>query len=128
MADPERDWSDARAKIEAEGRCRVCGRDDADLRALGRPAHERVEAAHVIGRAYDGPHPDGRPGRWVNPDDVVPLCTEDHRDYDAHRLNLAPYLKPVEYVRATRLVGHGPAERRIMGAAWREVVWEGSTR
>lgn len=38
-----RDWSDARAKLEAEGRCRNCGRS------------ARLEVAHLDGQRYDQP-------------------------------------------------------------------------
>jgi hypothetical protein len=120
-ADGTRDWLDARHKVEGEGRCRVCGRSDADLRAAGRPDHERVEAAHTLGRKHDGPHPDGSGRRWVNPLDVVPLDTECHRDYDSHRLNLKPYLTAAELARAEALVGPGQAERRLMGVFWRSL-------
>jgi hypothetical protein len=96
---PQRQWDDARAKVEREGQCRVCG------------TPYNVEAAHTVGREHDAPKPgalchgDGvvpvelEPmlrqdvewpipwcplcnGRgtltpdvlWVNPDDVIPLC------------------------------------------------------
>lgn len=142
MADGTRDWHDARHKIEAEGACRVCGRTDEDLRAAGRPPHERVEAAHTLGRSHDEPHPDGRtrtveftdgttkvvPVLWVNPLDVVPLDTECHRDYDSHRLNLKPYLTADELARAEALVGAGQAERRLMGVFWRSLPLRDLTR
>lgn len=79
-----RDWTKAREKCAAEGRCRVCHR-------LG------WEAAHVIGRTHDGV--------VVHPDDVVPLCTRCHAAYDLRRLDLLPYLSLAEQARAALHVG-----------------------
>jgi hypothetical protein len=94
----ERDWSDALAKRDREGRCRVCG------------SRERVQMAHVIGREHDVKVGDGR---WVNPDHIVPLCEREHALYDRHELDLLPYLSLVEQAAAVLLVGMEKARRRI---------------
>ena len=111
----ERDDREARAKIREEGRCRVCKRD------AHHPEVLRLDAAHTIGRGHDRPHPD-RPGgpRWVNPDDVVPLCVARdggcHGRYDARSLDLTPYLGLHEQVAAVRAAGGiASALRRLTG-------------
>lgn len=84
----------ARAKVEAEGMCRVCG--------IGGP--ERLDAAHVWDRSQGGPGFD-------DPDAIVPLCSRIkggvgcHDDYDAHRLDLLPYLRLDEQLALVRYSG-----------------------
>lgn len=104
-----RDYTtEARPKVEREGVCRCgCG------------ATSGLQAAHVIGRKYDPPHP-SRPGLIVLADHVVPLARPCHDRYDHHRLNLWPLLTDDEREAAILLVGKGPAERRCMGSAWRQ--------
>lgn len=88
--------SPARAKVEAEGVCRVCG--------LGGP--ERLDAAHVWDRSLGGPG-------FEDPDAVVPLCSTIkgagargcHDLYDSHRLDLLPYLTSAEQVALVRYAG-----------------------
>lgn len=88
------------------------------------PAEANIEAAHIIGRRYDQPVQPGGP-LVVHPDHVVPLCRVIGRSgdpgchvlYDEHRLDLTPYLTRDELKAAARLVGEGPARRRITG--WR---------
>jgi hypothetical protein len=105
----KRDWKRAVAKVRKEGRCRVCK----------RPAG--VEAAHTTGRENDEPGDDARV-LLVNPDSIVPLCgpaTDTrtcHGRYDAHRLDLLPYLSRDEQVQAVREVGLEAAYRRLTGA------------
>lgn len=92
----KRDWTDALAKVRAEGRCRVCG------------SREMVQAAHIIGRSYDPP--DGR----VRAVDVIPLCgLWCHPEYDAHRLNILPVTRPDEEGAAVGHVGLDRALRRM---------------
>lgn len=99
-----KDWSAARAKVAAEGRCRCgCG------------ATEGLQAAHVLGQRYD------RDG-FVYPDHVIPLARPCHESYDAHRLNIRPLLTADEWEAAVLLVGEGPALRRVMGREWRELA------
>jgi hypothetical protein len=107
-----RDWTPARAKVTAEGRCRA--RDGLCLGPL--------QAAHVIGREYDPAHPTREGWRIVLAEHVVPLCEHHHRRYDAHELNLLPFLRHEEWEAACLLVGLGSAERRVMGGAWREAA------
>jgi 5-methylcytosine-specific restriction endonuclease McrA len=95
-----RDWTLARQKVEEEGCCRVC-------HATGR-----LEAAHIVGRAYDKDEEDVV---IVDPDDVVPLCKACHAAFDARRLDLLPYLTRAEQSRAVLHAGIVGAMRRISG-------------
>ena len=124
---PTPDYTEARAKVDREGRCRVCGAQE------GYGVH--LEAAHVLGRKHDPKDATGR--RIVVPEAVVALCRRSqvadlpkdleesrrhggcHPAYDAHALNLRPYLTDEEWHYAVGLVGLGDAERRTMGRAWR---------
>lgn len=92
-----RSWTDARAKVEDEEFCRVC--------KMGGG----LQAAHTIGRVHDPD--DGK----VRPDDIVPLCVKCHMDYDAHKLNLLPYLTIEEQAAAVSHVGIIGALRRLSG-------------
>jgi hypothetical protein len=97
----KRDWRAARAKVEAEGRCRVCGRSDL-----------RLEAAHIVSRARV------RPGAGEDPANIVPLCARDcHARYDRRALDLLPYLTRVEQAKAVELHPGGllGAVERITG-------------
>lgn len=108
---PTRNWQDARRKVEQERRCRVCGADP----FLG--GRGRLEAAHVIGRENDE---EVGGVRWVNPLDVVPLCGDCHRAYDARELDLLPYLTVGEQARAVQVAGGiAAALRRVGGPAGR---------
>ncbi len=98
---PKRDWSEARDKVEEEGRCRVCLVPDGSY-----VDGERVylEAAHIIGREHDEviAGPKGGKTLVVGRDSVVPLCRSCHAQYHAHRLDLLPYLFLPEQVEAVR--------------------------
>ena len=96
FAPSSRDWSEARAKCDQEGRCRVCRRRE-------RP----VEAAHILPRSVvpNG----GEDGR-----NIVPLCREHHGEYDADRLDLLPWLSPEEQSYAVELAGGIIAALRII--------------
>lgn len=134
MSQPDRDWIDAREKVDAAGRCRVCGLDLAALAALGRS----LEAAHTVGRTHDSRliwrYPDGKKAfvrehvqggqvrLWVDPDDIVELCgpatsTDTcHGAYDGHRLDLLPLLTVDEQIAAVRAAGGiASAIRRLTG-------------
>jgi len=93
----KRDWSEARAKVDAEGRCRVCGWGEGLV---------KLEAAHVISRAQGGTD---------DPRGIVPLCWECHRAFDARRLDLLPFLMNDEQAYAVSLVGIVSAYRRLTG-------------
>lgn len=106
---PTRDWVDARRKVTAEGRCRLCGAD-------GRFA--RIEAAHTVGRVHDRPHPErGGEALWVDPDDVIPLCTACHLAQHAGEVDLLPVMSLAEQAAAVRKVGIVSAYLRLTGGA-----------
>ena len=87
-----RDWTEARRKVESEGRCRACGA------TLG------LQAAHIIPRSrvrYGGEHPDN----------ILPLCGECHSAQHAGHLELLPLLTHDEQVYAVTLC-HGIEEAR----------------
>lgn len=102
---PDRDWSAARAKVEAEGCCRVCGVDVLSL----------LVAAHTIGRECDRLTLDGEPvstKRWpVEPDRIVTLCRSRgevkgcHEQYDDHELSILSVLHLHEQVQAVEDAG-----------------------
>lgn len=104
----ERDWTAALQKVRREGTCRVCDRSDDDLVAVG----QHVEAAHTIGRGHDRRPEPGGPV-VVDPDDVCPLCSGCHRDYDGRRIDLLPHLTRVEQAAAVRHVGLVAAHHRL---------------
>lgn len=91
----KRDWSLARAKVELEGRCRVCHRPFPD-------------AAHVIPRSQVHPRHD-------DDNNIVPLCREHHDKYDRGELDLLPYLTKPEQANAVLLVGIDRALWRLTG-------------
>ena len=92
-----RDWSVAHAKIKAEGKCRVAH--------CSRPAGD---AAHVIPRSLGG---------GQEADSTVPLCRPHHTAYDAHELDLLPYLTLDEQAEAVRIVGIERARKRLAPTA-----------
>lgn len=101
-----RDWSDARRKVEDEGRCRLCS-------AVG----VKLDAAHISGRRFDRPRVEGSSSRvlYVHPDAIVPLCantvvgdqvrTGCHYRYDAGEVSLLAVLTLDEQIRAVRDAG-----------------------
>jgi hypothetical protein len=100
-----RDWVSARAKVDDEGRCRV-----------SRDCQGHIEAAHVIGREHDRRvHLPGRPDDWwfeVDAASIAPLCRHHHKLYDAHRLDLLPFLTVEEQTRAVADAGGIELARR----------------
>lgn len=107
----KRDWADARAKVEREGKCRL---SDHPLHVCDGP----LEAAHTVRRKYDTRVQAHRLDYlWVNPDSVVPLCPAAHREYDAYRLDLLPFLTLDEQADAVRRVGIVRALARLTGGA-----------
>jgi hypothetical protein len=97
----ERDFSIARAKVDAEGVCRVCG------------TSRDLQAAHIAYRRYDPKVAKKR--AVVVPDDICPLCRSCHEKYDQHRLDLLPYLSLREQGRAAYLLGIARAYERTTG-------------
>ncbi len=105
--EPKRDWTDARAKVEEEGCCRICKRSD-----------RKLEAAHILGREHDEPKLKVEPitgelvpskTLHVEPDRIVPLCGPFpegcHGDVDYNRVNLVHYLTIDEQVQAVKDAG-----------------------
>jgi hypothetical protein len=92
-----RDWTAARAKVEADnhGRCRVC-------KTAG------VDAAHVIPRSINPTEAN------MGADAVTGLCRRCHTEYDSHQLDLLPYLTLDEQVHAVRMAGSLERARRII--------------
>lgn len=93
---PKRDWSDARAKVEAEAQCRL---------SRWKPCEGPLEAAHVVGRERDwfdleGYRTHGLRRLKVEPMRVVTLCRRHHRLYDDHDIDLLGYLAPEEEAQA----------------------------
>lgn len=99
MMGPKRIWKDARAKVEAEGRCRICH------------IERGLQAAHVTRREFDAPKP-GQKTRWVNPDSIVPLCPVCHSSYDRHELSILAHLTHAEQRKALEDMGTIEAVRR----------------
>ena len=108
-----RDWSKARAKVDREGCCRVCG-----------TTARRIEAAHIVGREHDD--------KVVVPIRIVPLCgpatdtTTCHGKQHARRLDLLAYLSVPEQAQAVfdaggisqayDLLAPSESPRRVRGA------------
>ena len=90
------------AQIQTGNACIVCWRSPTDR-------------AHLIDRSLAA-DPYGDPRR------VVFLCREHHDAYDAHKLDLLPYLEPhhrSELARAVEMVGLVATIERVTGMAWR---------
>lgn len=111
---PDRDWTDANAKVELEARCRVCGYEGPG-----------IERAHIMGRKYDQPAHTGTKTLYVNPLDILPLCPvfapeRCHERFDHHELDLLPFLAPEEQTRAVEVAGGIEAARkRLAPSAYR---------
>ena len=89
-----RNWAEARSKVINAGRCRVC--------RTGQPP---IDAAHVIPRSL-------APNGGEHADAIVELCRECHSRYDAHELDLLPYLSLAEQLSAVTVAGGIEAARR----------------
>lgn len=94
----------ARRKVEEEGHCRVCG-----------AAARQCDAAHTWDRGLDA-------CGFDDPDRIVPLCSRIkgglgcHDEYDAHELDLLPYMTTDEQVAMVRAAGSiSRAYRRASG-------------
>lgn len=116
-----REWGPARAKVDAEGVCRVCGKPPGPGRTL--------EAAYVVGRAHDNMLALRDPlahlkvsALLVHPDRIIPLCgpststSSCHGQQHAGRLDLLPFLSRGEQVQAVADCGSiASAFRRLAG-------------
>jgi hypothetical protein len=87
----------ARAKVEAEGRCRL---------AHSPPCDGPLEAAHVVERRYDQTY-------TVPALNVIPLCTLHHARYDARRVGILEVLSYEEQAAAVAKLGITRALRRL---------------
>lgn len=112
-SEPDRDWTDARAKVDHEGCCRICKRSDVVL-----------EAAHVMGRAYDEPKVNRTTGEilqklYVDPDRIFPACGPSpggcHGEAERKEINVLEHLTLEEQVRAVKDAGG-------IGLAFRELA------
>jgi hypothetical protein len=100
-------WTDEAQGKRSEG-CRVCG-------------YHEVELAHVSGRVFDQPRTPGAKTVYVEPESVVPLCPEHHKAYDAHALDLLPFLRAPEQLRAVKDYGLiETARRRLCPSEYRQ--------
>ncbi len=108
-----RDWAAAREKVARERVCRVCGLDGMPVSGGGR-----IEAAHLAPRRYDPLDP-ATGGQRVDPGNIVPLCQAHHEAFDAHRLDLLPYVTAEEQaVCVAAMGGIIQAYQRLTGARW----------
>jgi len=95
---PKRDWSEARRKVEREGRCRACAKP------------HNLDAAHIVPRSrIHGP-----PAQ--DPRNIIPLCREHHDAQHRGELELLPLLTREEQVYIVGLVGIEEARRRTIKA------------
>ena len=94
LSPSSRDWKEPHAKRDAEGVCRVCGRDP-------------VDAAHIIPRSL-------APNGAEQQDNIVPLCRSCHRLYDEGFLSLEEYLTAAEAACAVLLAGGLRAALRVV--------------
>ncbi len=111
---PRRIWSEALDKLQDEQRCRVCRAAPGTI-IDGSPVV--LECAHTVGREHDPVEAGPRGGevRVVKREATVPLCRDDHRAFDEHRLDLLPYLSRREEVYAAECVGLARAYKRLSG-------------
>jgi len=120
-SEPKRDWTDARAKVDHEGCCRICKRTD-----------RKLEAAHVLGREHDEPKVSKTTGEilqelYVHPDRVFPACgpfpAGCHGDAEYRRINVLSHLTLEEQLQAVKDAGGIEAARiRLEPVTHREEV------
>lgn len=81
----QHDWTVALEKKRREGRCRIDG------------CREMViDAAHVVPRSLGG---------GMGEHDTIPLCRIHHQQFDAHRLDILPYLTYEEQAAGVKRIG-----------------------
>ena len=113
-------WTEARAKVDQEGCCRVCKRNSGDGT---NPRIFKLEAAHTVGQKYQDEvriEVEGGPRiKVVKAASIVPLClAEDggcHTAYDAGKIDLLPYLTVGEQLDAVAAVGMHRAYEKTTG-------------
>jgi hypothetical protein len=110
--EPQRDWADARAKVEHEGCCRICKKSEAP----GRP----LEAAHVLGREHDEPKVSRTTGEilqelYVKPERIFPACGPSpggcHGEAERNEINVLQFLTLEEQLQAVKDAGGIEAAR-----------------
>lgn len=104
---PDRDWTAARAKVDAEGQCRNCGKN------------RGLEAAHTLAREYDRKPPAFPDGEWkpylVHPDRIIPLCNYCHQTLQhGGKLDVLRLLTRDEQIQAVADVGSIERARRFL--------------
>jgi 5-methylcytosine-specific restriction endonuclease McrA len=99
-----RDWTAARAKVDDEGECRVCG--------VGQSSVEPLDTAHLWPRSLGGTD---------DPNGTVALCRRCHELFDAHRLNIGHVLRREEQAALVMQCGSlATAMRRVYPIDYRE--------
>ncbi len=96
----KRDYGPARAKVDAEGMCRMCG------------AYDGVQAAHIVPRSRLV----GGEGA-EDPRNIIPLCFRCHGQQHAGDLELLPLMTHEEQGYVASLVGITEALKRTTAAA-----------
>lgn len=98
-----RDWTDADKKMPYQW-CRGCGGDG-------------MERAHLVPRRFDEVRigPMGGKYLYVEPDNIVALCTPCHHAFDAGELSLLGKLTMREYRHVISILGKARARRRLGG-------------
>lgn len=107
---PKRDWTLAREKCENEEVCRV------GPNAGYGECEGKLEAAHIVGRSNDTRYPIVSAGDFrpydVIPQRIAPMCTRHHQMYDAHSLDLLPFLDTYEQIQAVDDTGSIESARK----------------
>lgn len=93
-----RDWTEGRAKVDREGKCRMC------------PSRDGIQAAHIVPRSLGGE---------MESLDFVPLCQSCHSKFDRHEIDLLPALTFAEQGRAASLIGLENARIRLCPSEYR---------
>ena len=91
--------------MDTEAECRSCQRGD-DL-----------QAAHISYRRFDS--------GLIDPNGIVPLCVECHMAYDAHKLDLLPYINYAEQAKVVADLGIVRAYKRLTGESIMESDLDG---
>lgn len=82
-----RDWTEGRAKVDAEGACRLCG----DAGAL--------DSAHVVPRSHNPTEAN------MDARGIIPLCRSCHRAFDANEISVLEVLTVEEQAWAVLMAG-----------------------
>ena len=101
-----RDWSDVKKKMQMR-ECRGCSYEQRFW----------IQRAHLVPRRFDEVRkgPKGAKYLYVHADNVVPLCIECHRAFDAGELSLVGKLTMRELRHVVSILGKHRARRRLSG-------------